>query len=77
MNLQVFYSSSLIKIRCTGKSVDLLMKICTKLEASCIRAVFLMPVTLQQMLIKNLKSWYEDMNCHLICVMCTLMQRYS
>jgi len=60
----------------SGKSVDLLMKICTKQEASCTRAVSLMPVILQQMPIKNLKSWYEDMNCHLLYTVCTLMHSF-
>lgn len=64
--------NSLIKLCHSSKRVDLLMKICTELEVSCARAVLLMLLTLQQMLIKNLKSWWEDWNCHLPWVVCLL-----
>lgn len=64
--------NSLKKICHSGKRKDFLMKICTKLEVSCTRAVSLMLLTLQQMLIKNLKSWCEDWNCHLPWVVCLL-----
>lgn len=52
------------------------MKIHTKPEASCTAAVQLMLVTLQQMMIKNLKCWCEEMNCHLLCVVYTLIHSF-
>lgn len=57
--------NSLTKICHSGKREDLLMKIGTKLEVTYTRAVTFMLPILQQMLIKNLKGWCEDWNCHL------------